>query len=131
MSVVLQPPGWAPAKGYSNGILTSGQQIYLAGQIGWNAQCEFESDSMVEQIRQALSNVVEILRLADGKPADIVRMTWYVTDKREYLKYSKEIGTVYREIMGNHYPAMSLIPVSELLEDKAKVEIEATAVLDS
>lgn len=131
MHVILQPPEWQDPKGYSNGILASGKQVYLAGQVGWNADCVFESERLTDQVQQALRNVNEILHLAGGKPTDIVRMTWYVTDKKEYLASTKEIGEVYRQIMGNHFPAMSLIPVSELLEDEAKVEIEATAVLES
>ena len=129
MSKMVQPPGWKRPRGYSNGVAARGEQIFTAGQIGWNEREEIVSGDFVEQTAQALRNVVAILRAAGASPEDLVRMTWYVTDKREYAARTKEIGVVYREILGAVYPAMTLVQVADLLEDGAKVEIEATAVL--
>ena len=129
MSRIIQPEGWPRPKGYSNGIAASGETVFVAGQIGWNDRCEFESDDFAEQTAQALRNVVAVLRAAAASPEHIVRMTWYITDKREYKAASSQISTAYREIVGNHYPAMTLVQVAALLEDRAKVEIEATAVV--
>ncbi len=126
---VLQPGNWPPPSGYSNGILAQGRQVFVAGQIGWNARAELVSDDFTQQARQALENVNAVLREAEAAPEHIVRMTWYVTDKREYLSCRDAVGAAYREIMGKHYPAMTLIEVLGLLEDGAKVEIEATAVV--
>jgi enamine deaminase RidA (YjgF/YER057c/UK114 family) len=126
---VLQPEGWALPKGYSNGIEARGRQIYVAGMIGWNAESEFETDDFVGQCRQTLKNIVQTLACAPAGPEHIVRMTWYVKDKREYLARARELGTVYQEVIGRHYPVMSLIQVADLVEDRAKVEIEATAVV--
>jgi enamine deaminase RidA (YjgF/YER057c/UK114 family) len=127
---ILQPPGWAKPKGYANGIATSGRQIYVAGQIGWNAtSAQFESDDFVAQVRQALRNIVDVLASAGAKPDHIVRLNWYVTDKQEYLARSAEVGRAYRDVIGRHFPTMTLIEVKALLEDRAKVEIEATAVI--
>ena len=125
----LQPPGWLPAKGYANGISTRGTQIFVGGQIGWNAQQQFESDDFIAQTAQALRNIVAVLKEANAGPQHITRMTWYITDRTEYLARLKELGTVYREVMGRNFPAMSCVQVAALLEVRAKVEIEVTAVL--
>ncbi len=125
----LQPEGWLAPRGYANGIEASGRQIYVGGQIGWNGQCQFETDDLVAQIRQALSNCVAVVAAGGGRPEHIVRMTWYLQDKTEYVDRLKEIGSVYREVMGRHYPAMSAIQVAGLIEDQAKVEIEVTALV--
>ncbi len=126
---ILQPPGWPRPKGYSNGIKTSGDVIFVAGQVGWNEQEEFTSDAIEDQIRQALKNILAILKEAGAGPEHIVRMTWFVTHKQEYLDKQKEVGAAYREVMGNVYPVMSLIQIAGLIEHGAKVEIEATAVI--
>ncbi len=126
---VLQPPGWAAPRGYANGVVASGTQIFVAGQIGWNAVCQFESDDLVAQVRQALVNVTAVLAQASATPAHITRMTWYVTDKREYLARGKEIGAAFRELIGSYAIAMTAVQVVALMEDRAKVEIEVTAVL--
>ena len=125
---VLQPPGWTAPRGYANGVAVSGLQIFVAGQIGWNAQCQFESDDLVAQVRQALLNVRAVLAEAEASPEHIVRMTWYLTDKREYLARGREIGAAYREVIGSYSVAMSAVQVAALMEDRAKVEIEVTAV---
>ncbi len=127
----LQPEGWLAPRGYANGIEASGRQIYVGGQIGWNPQCQFETDDLVAQIRQALSNCVAVVAAGGGLPEHIVRMTWYLRDKKEYVARLKEIGAVYREVMGRHYPAMSAVQVADLIEDEAKVEIEVTAIIPS
>jgi enamine deaminase RidA (YjgF/YER057c/UK114 family) len=127
----LHPKGWKPASGYANGIVASGQTIFVGGQIGWNANQVFESDDFVEQTRQALKNVVDILAEAGAGPEHIVRLTWYVTDRREYAARRKEIGEAYRKIIGRHYPTMTLVEIRGLVEERAKVEIEATAVLSA
>ncbi|MDO8878335.1 MAG: RidA family protein [Pseudolabrys sp.] len=126
---VLQPQGWAPAKGYANGIVAEGRQVFIAGQIGWTAEAKLVSADFVAQVEQALANIVQVLAEAGGEPAHIVRLTWYLTDKSEYMSRQKEIGAAYRRVLGRHYPAMSAIVVAGLIEDGAKVEIEATAVL--
>ncbi len=127
---VLQPDGWAPPRGYSNGVAASGRYVAVAGQIGWDpATGEFASDDLTAQVRQALHNVLAVLRSAGAESHHVVRMTWYLTDKRAYLASRRRIGEAYRESFGKHYPAMSLIFISELLEDRAKVEIEVTAVV--
>ena len=128
MEVIL-PPGWPRPKGYANGVSASGRMLFIAGMIGWDAQGEFHSDDFAAQARQALQNVAEVLREAGGKPENIVRMTWYVTDKREYLAAGKEIGRAFREIIGSYNAAMTAVEVKALIEDRAKVEIEATAVI--
>ena len=125
----LQPPGWAPAKGYANGIAARGTQIYIGGQIGWNAQQQFETDDFIEQTRQTLQNVVAVLKEAGAGPEHMVRMTWYVIDRVEYNARLKELGGVYREVIGKHFPAMTCVEVAALMEARAKVEIEVTAVL--
>ena len=127
---VLQPANWKRPKGYSNGVAAKGNTVFISGMVGWNAQEEFTSADLVGQVRQALTNIVEVLSEANAKPSDIVRMTWYLIDKKEYLSAAKEIGAAYREIIGRHYPAMTVVQVSGLLEDKACVEIEVTAVVD-
>jgi enamine deaminase RidA (YjgF/YER057c/UK114 family) len=126
---ILQPPGWVQPRGYANGIAARGETVFVAGQIGWNGQGEFETDVFAEQVRQALENVVAVLAEAGGRPEQITRMTWYITDKQEYLAQLREVGRAYREVVGSHYPAMTLVQVAALLEDRAKVEIEATAVI--
>ena len=126
---ILQPPGWAKPRGYSNGVAAKGTLVFIAGQIGWNEAGRFEAKDFVGQVRQALTNIVAVLKEAGGKPEHIVRMTWYVTDKREYIGAYKQIGPVFREIIGSYNATMSAIEVSALMEDEAKVEIEATAVL--
>jgi enamine deaminase RidA (YjgF/YER057c/UK114 family) len=126
---VLHPRHWKQPKGYANGIAAEGRLVFLAGQVGWNAEEKFESDDFVVQVRQALSNIVGLVAEADGRPEHITRLTWYVLDKREYLSRLRELGDAYRGVMGRHFPAMTLVQVSALVEDRAKVEIEATAVV--
>ena len=126
---VLQPPAWARPRGYANGIAASGRLVFIGGQIGWDGQCHFQSTDFVSQVRQTLHNVITILAEAGGKPEHIVRLTWYIVDKQEYLASGKQLGSVYRELMGNHYPTMSVVQVTALVEDLARVEIEATAVI--
>jgi enamine deaminase RidA (YjgF/YER057c/UK114 family) len=127
---VLQPASWKAPSGYANGVAASGTQVFVAGQIGWNAQCVFESDDLVAQTRQALINVRAVLGEAGAKPEHMTRMTWYLTDKRDYLARAKEIGAAYREVMGGDYTvAMTAVQVVALMEDRARVEIEVTAVL--
>lgn len=125
----LLPPGWKKPKGYANGIAARGTLIVVAGQVGWNSAEQFETDDFVGQVRQALSNIVAVLTEGGAAAEHIVRMTWYVTDKQEYLTSLAEVGKAYREVIGRNFPTMALIEVSALLEDRAKVEIEATAVL--
>ena len=125
----LQPPGWAPAKGYANGIAARGTQVFVGGQIGWNAQQQFEPDDFIAQTRQTLQNVMAVLKEAGAGPEHMVRMTWYVIDRDEYNARLKELGAVYREVIGKHFPAMTCVEVSALMEERAKVEIEVTAVL--
>jgi enamine deaminase RidA (YjgF/YER057c/UK114 family) len=126
---VILPPGWPRPKGYANGVVARGNMLFIAGMIGWDAQGRFESDDFVAQARQALRNVAEVLREAGGKPENIVRMTWYVTDKREYLAAAQDVGKAFREIIGAYNAAMTAVEVRALIEDRAKVEIEVTAVL--
>jgi enamine deaminase RidA (YjgF/YER057c/UK114 family) len=125
----LQPPDWAPAKGYTNGILAEGRLLFVAGQIGWDAEQRLVSDDFAEQTRQALENIAAVLAVAGARPEHVARMTWYVTDKRVYLAAQRAIGQAYRAVFGDHYPAMTLVEVADLLEPGALVEIEATAVL--
>ena len=125
---ILQPAGWAPPRGYANGVAATGVSIHVAGQIGWTATGAFESDDLVVQTRQALSNVLAVLAEAGAGPEHIVRMTWYVTDKREYLARGREIGAVFRELIGGYGIAMTAVQVVALMEDRAKVEIEVTAM---
>jgi enamine deaminase RidA (YjgF/YER057c/UK114 family) len=125
----LQPPDWKPPKGYANGIAARGTLVFVGGQVGWNAQQEFESDEFVAQSRRALQNVVAVLAEAGATPEHVVRMTWYVVDRREYLANVRALGNAYRDIMGRHYPAMTAVQVAALIEERARVEIEATAVI--
>jgi len=126
---ILQPPGWSAPRGYVNGVAAHGTLVFVAGQIGWNARCEFDSDDFVAQVRQALQNVKDVLAQAGALPEHITRMTWYLTDKREYLSRGKELGVVFREVIGVYNAAMSAVQVSALMDDRAKVEIEVTAVV--
>lgn len=125
----LSPAGWAPPKGYANGVAARGTQIYVGGQIGWNAQQQFESDDFIDQCRQALQNVRAVLAEAQAGPEHMVRMTWYVVSRDEYNARLKELGAVYREVLGKHFPAMTCVQVAGLMEARAKVEVEVTAVL--
>ena len=126
---VLLPPGWPRPKGYANGVSVSGRQIYVAGMIGWDAPGVFHTDDLAQQARQALQNIVEVLAAGGAKPEHIVRMTWYITDKKEYLAQQAEIGKAYRELIGSFSVAMTAVQVAALIEDRAKVEIEVTAVV--
>ena len=127
---ILQPPGWEKPKGYSNGIaVKGGTMVFIAGQIAFNSKNVFEEKTFAGQFRQTLKNTLAVLAEAGGRPEHIVRMTWYVVDKREYLGAIKEVGAAYRELIGRHYPAMAVVQVGALMEDEAKVEIETTAVL--
>ena len=126
---ILHPSHWKPAIGYANGVAAKGRMVFTGGIIGWNADQEFETDDFARQVAQALRSIVEVLACAGARPEHLVRLTWYVTDKREYLDSLKEIGRAYRETIGRHYPAMALVQVVALVEDRAKVEIEATAVV--
>ncbi|WP_454625503.1 RidA family protein [Bradyrhizobium cenepequi] len=129
MIELLQPEGWAQPVGYANGVSARGKMIFVAGQIGWNAQCMFETDDLVAQIGQTLRNVVAVAASGGAKPEHIVSMTWFLLDRREYSSRLKEIGAVYRDIMGRRFPAMTAVQVSGLIEDRAKVEIQAIAVV--
>lgn len=129
MKKALLPPGWAAPRGYANGVAARGTQVYIAGQIGWDAQARFHTSDFAAQAKQALENVMAVLAEAGGRPEHLVRLTWYVTDKREYLAALKEIGRAFRERVGDYDIAMSAVQVSALIEDEAKVEIEATAVI--
>ncbi|MEN3294832.1 MAG: hypothetical protein V7642_4085 [Burkholderiales bacterium] len=126
---ILQPPGWPRPKGYSNGIAASGRMVFVSGMVGWDAEGRFHTDDFAGQVRQALLNIVAVLKEAEARPEHIVRMTWYVVDKKEYVAAYKEIGVAYREIIGRHFPTMTAVQVVALVEDRAKVEIEATAVV--
>ena len=128
---ILQPPGWARPKGYSNGIAASGKLVFVAGQVGWLPDGSFATSDFVGQAEQALKNIVAILAEANAKPEHIVRMTWYVTDKHEYLNAGAALGAVYRQIIGKHYPVMTAVQVAGLVEEGGKVEIEVTAVVPS
>jgi enamine deaminase RidA (YjgF/YER057c/UK114 family) len=125
----LSPKDWKPASGYSNGVVASGRTLFLGGMIGWNGQQEFESDDFIDQVAQALRNIVDVLAEGGAGPEHLVRLTWYVIDRDEYVARQKEVGRVYREIIGKHFPAMALVQVVALVERRAKVEIEATAVV--
>ena len=129
---IVQPPGWPRPRGYANGVSASGQVVAVSGQIGWNPVTEaFETDEMAAQARRALDNLVVVLRAAGAEPRHVVRLTWYVTDRADYIASRREIGEAYRALFGDHYPAMSVVVVAGLLDRRAKVEIEATAVLSS
>ena len=129
MTQKIQPPDWAEPKGYSNGILAKGTLLFVGGQIGWNAQQAFESDDFLAQTRQAMINIVAVLKAGGAHPAHMVRMTWYVVNRAEYLANLKALGGVYREVMGKNFPAMTCVEVNGLMETRARVEIEVTAVL--
>jgi enamine deaminase RidA (YjgF/YER057c/UK114 family) len=126
---ILQPPGWVAPRGYSNGMAVSGRQIYVAGQVGWDARGHFASTSLAAQVRQALSNICAVLAQAGAGPQHVVRLTWFVTSRTEYYAELKDIGAAYRAVMGKHFPVMSVVQVVALMEEQAKVEIEATAVV--
>jgi len=126
---LLHPRHWKRAKGYANGIAAEGRIVFVAGQIGWNAEQKFESQDFVAQTRQALQNIVAVVREAGGAPEHITRLTWFITDKKDYLSRLAEIGDAYRSVMGTHFPAMTMVQVVALVEDEAKVEIEASAVV--
>jgi enamine deaminase RidA (YjgF/YER057c/UK114 family) len=129
MMQILQPPGWAKPRGFSNGIACSGRLVFIAGQVGWTGEGNWEARDFAGQFRQALRNVLEVLAEAGGRPEHVVRLTWYVIDKREYLNALPAVGRAYRDLMGKHYPAMAVVQVSGLVEDAARLEIEATAVV--
>jgi len=126
---ILQPPGWAKPRGFSNGISASGNFVFIAGQIGWTGEGKWEAKDFAGQFRQTLKNTLAVLAEAGGKPEHIVRMTWYILDKKEYLGAIREVGAAYRELIGRHYPAMAVVQVSALIEDEARLEIETTAVI--
>ena len=126
---ILQPPGWARARGFSNGIAASGRLVFIAGQVGWTGQGEWKETGFAGQFRQALQNILDVLKEARGEPKHIVRLTWYILDKKEYLAALAEVGVAYRDLMGRHYPTMAVVQVSGLVEDRARLEIEATAVI--
>jgi enamine deaminase RidA (YjgF/YER057c/UK114 family) len=126
---ILQPAGWPAPRGYANGVVAQGRLIFLSGQVGWDAEHVFRSDDLPEQIRQTLQNILTILAEAGGEARHLVRLVWYLRDKAAYQAQSREIGRIYRDIMGRHYPAMSVVEVASFLEERAQVEIEATAVI--
>jgi enamine deaminase RidA (YjgF/YER057c/UK114 family) len=126
---ILQPPDWPRPRGYANGVAAEGRVVFVAGQIGWDTTGRVVSDDLVEQLRQTLENTLAVLREAGAGPEHVTRMTWYVTDRREYLARARELCEVYRALMGRHYPAMAVVEIKALIEDRAKVEIETTAVV--
>lgn len=126
---ILQPAGWKQPIGYANGVAASGRLVFVAGQIGWNAECRFETDDFVEQTRQALANVVAVVAEAGGSPEHIATMTWYLTSKGEYLENLRAVGQVWRAVLGRHFPAIAAVEVAGLMEDRAKIEIQAMAVI--
>lgn len=128
---VIQPEGWAAAKGYANGILTKDGTLYVGGQIGWTAEQRFESHDFIGQMEQCLRNIMDVVTAAGGVAEDITRLTWYVTDKAEYMARQSEVGAVYRAVLGRHFPAMTMVVVAGLVEDEALLEIEATAVISA
>lgn len=128
-TITIHPDGWKPAKGYANGIIAEGRVLFVGGQIGWTGDQVFDTHDFIGQTSQALRNIAEVVRAAGGEVTDITRLTWFVTDKKEYLARQKEIGAAYRDVMGYHFPAMTMVVVADLVEDEALVEIEATAVL--
>jgi len=129
MMQILQPPGWARARGFSNGVACSGKLVFIAGQVGWTGEGKWEARDFAGQFRQTLKNILAVLAEAKGGPEHIVRLTWYVIDRKEYLASLQEVGAAYRELMGKHYPTMAVVQVSGLVEPEARLEIEATAVL--
>ena len=128
---IIQPDGWKPAKGYANGVLTRSGTLYVGGQIGWTAEQRFESHDFIGQMEQALRNIMDVVTAAGGVAEDITRLTWYVTDKAEYMARQSEVGAVYRTVLGRHFPAMTMVVVAGLVEDEALLEIEATAVISA
>jgi len=126
---IIQPDGWLPAKGYANGVLTKDGTLHIGGQIGWDANKRFVAKDFIGQMRQALQNIADIVEAAGGKPTDVTRLTWFVKDKKTYLESQAEVGQAYREVFGKHFPAMSMLVISDLIEDEALLEIEATAHL--
>ena len=126
---ILQPPGWRRPAGYSNGIAAEGRTVFVAGLVGWDENGEFQSDDFIAQTAQTLKNIVAVLAEAGAGPEHVTRMTWYITDKQEYIARQREMGEVYRDVMGRNYPAMAMLEVSALMEDRAKIEIETTAVV--
>lgn len=128
-TMMIHPEGWKPAKGYANGIVAEGRILFVGGQIGWTAEQVFEAHDFIGQMKQALRNIVAVVEAAGGTVENVTRLTWYVTDKKEYLAHQGQVGLAYREVMGYHFPAMTMVVVQALVEDEAKVEIEATAVL--
>jgi len=131
MIQILQPPSWAKPKGFANGIAASGTLVFVAGQVGWTGEGKWEAKDFAGQFRQALKNCIDVVAQAGGTPQHIVRLTWYITNKQEYLSSLKEVGVAYRALMGRHFPVMAVVEVSGLMEDQAKLEIEATAVVPS
>ena len=127
----IYPEGWKPAKGYANGVLATGATLHIAGQIGWNTEKKFTSDEFIGQMEQALLNIRTVLEAAGGTAQDLTRLTWYITDKRDYTAKQKQVGAVYRKIMGTTFPAMTMVVVAGLVEDEALVEIEATAMIET
>ncbi|WP_458789611.1 RidA family protein [Yoonia sp. MH D7] len=127
--VFLQPDGWAPAKGYSNGVLAEGRMVFTGGLVGWNGQQEWEHTDMAGQFRQTLENIIAVLAEANAGPEHLVRLTWYITDKQEYNENMRAFGAAYRDVIGRHFPAMAVVQVAGLMEDEARIEIEATAVV--
>lgn len=130
-AINVHPEGWKPAKGYANGMVAEGKLLFVGGQIGWTADQVFEAKDFIGQMSQALRNILDVVEIAGGAASDITRLTWYVTDKAEYMAHQAEVGKAYRDVMGYHFPAMTMVVVSALVEDEAKVEIEATAVLSN
>ncbi|AFO90997.1 RidA family protein [Phaeobacter inhibens] len=128
-TVNVHPEGWKPAKGYANGMIGEGRMLFVGGQIGWTADQVFETDDFIGQMSQALENILAVVQEAGGTASDITRLTWYVTDKAEYLAHQRDVGSAYRAVMGYHFPAMTMVVVAGLVEDRAKIEIEATAML--
>ena len=128
-NTIIHPEGWKPTKGYANGILTSDGQLFIGGQIGWTSEQIFETDTFIGQMEQTLINIVDIVKAAGGEINNIVRLTWYIKSKKEYLSNQKSIGKVYQKILGQHYPAMAMFVVQDLIEDEAILEIEATAII--
>ena len=128
-AIVVQPEGWKAPKGYANGLIAAGRTLHIGGQIGWNSDQVFEKHDFIGQMQQALSNIVEIVRSAGGDVTDLVRLTWYVVDKKQYVDRQKEVGEAYRAVMGYHFPVMTMVVVAGLIEDAALIEVEATAVL--
>lgn len=129
MMQILQPPGWARPKGFSNGIAAKGQLVFIAGQVGWTPEGKWQATDFAGQFRQALANILEVLAQAGGEPHHLVRLTWYVIDRQEYLDALRDVGKAYRELMGRHFPTMAVVQVGGLVEPEARLEIEATAVI--